>query len=175
MSTTVHPTGGGDGGHGHWPGGAPSADGAMDDWGFRPLRRAGVSLAAASGSFAPCAGRPKALPLETAIWATRHRLARGVGEEFCGRARPSFAAILDVGQEAGPQLWRKRPGDTRRHTGGKLPHRKNRVKLLSLGALVFGSAQIISVRTLTANSTKATMTTGRTIFAPLRMVNPAPT
>ena len=69
----------------------------------------------------------------------------------------------------------KRPGDTRRHTGGKLPHRKNRVKLLFLGAVVGGSAQIISVRTLTANSTKATMTTGRTIFAPLRMVNPAPT
>ena len=110
------------------PGDAPSADGAMDDWGFRPLRRAGVSLAAASGSFARCDGRPKALPLETAIWATRHRLARGVGEEFCGRARPSFAAILDVWQEAGPQLWRKRPGDTRRHTGGKLPHRKKSSK-----------------------------------------------
>ena len=47
---------------------APSADGAMDDWEFRPLRRAGVSLAAASGNFAPCAGRPKALPLETAIF-----------------------------------------------------------------------------------------------------------
>ncbi len=47
------------------PGIAPSADGALDDWGFRPLRRAGVSpvatggfsLAAASGYFAPCAGR----------------------------------------------------------------------------------------------------------------------
>ena len=35
---------------------------------FRPLRRAGVSLAAASGYFARCDGRPKALPLETAIF-----------------------------------------------------------------------------------------------------------
>ena len=33
-----------------------------DDWGFRPLRRAGISLAAASGYFAPCAGQPGALP-----------------------------------------------------------------------------------------------------------------
>ena len=93
--------------------------------------RWGVSLAAASGSFAPCEARPEALPLETAIWATRRRLARGVGEEFCVRARPSFVAILDVWQEAEPQLWRKRPGDARRHTGGKLPYRKNRVKLLT--------------------------------------------
>ena len=84
---------------------------------FRAVRGAGISLAAASDR-----GR---CPLETAIWATRRRLARGVGEEFCVRARPSFAAILDVWQEAGPQLWRKRPGDTRRHTGGKLPYRKN--------------------------------------------------
>ena len=96
-----------------------------------PQGRAGVSLAAASGSFAPCEARPEALPLETAIWATRRRLARGVGEEFCVRARPSFVAILDVWQEAEPQLWRKRPGDARRHTGGKLPYRKNRVKLLT--------------------------------------------
>ena len=122
---------GGGEGHGLRPGVAPSADGAGDDKGFHPLRRAGVSLAAASGSFAPCEARPEALPLETAIWATRRRLARGVGEEFCVRARPSFVAILDVWQEAEPQLWRKRPGDARRHTGGKLPYRKNRVKLLT--------------------------------------------
>ena len=94
------------------PGIAPSADGALGRLGY----------------FARCGGRPNALPLETAIWATRRRLARGVGEEFCVRARPSFAAILDVWQEAGPQLWRKRPGDTRRHTGGKLPHRKKSSK-----------------------------------------------
>ena len=99
---------------------APSADGALNDWGFRAVRGAGVSLAAASDR-----GR---CPLDSAIWATRRRLARGVGEEFCVRARPSFAAILDVWQEAGPQLWRKRPGDTRRHTGGKLPHRKKSSK-----------------------------------------------
>ena len=87
-----------------------------------------VSPAAAGGCFAPCEARPKALPLETAIWATRRRLARGVGEEFCVRARRSFAAILDVWQEAAPQLWRKRPGDARRHTGGKLPYRKKSSK-----------------------------------------------
>ena len=108
--------------HGPWPGIAPSADGALGRW--------GVSRRARRGYFARCGGRPEALPLDSAIWATRCRLARGVGEEFCVRARRSFAAILDVWQEAGPQLWRKRPGDTRRHTGGKLPHRKNRVKLL---------------------------------------------
>ena len=97
-------------------------------WRFRPLRRAGVSRRARRGYFVRYGGRPKALPLETAIWATRRRLARGVGEEFCVRARRSFAAILDVWQEAGPQLWRKRPGDTRKHTGGKLPHRKKSSK-----------------------------------------------
>ena len=152
----------------------------LTPWGLRPLRRTlwddGVFRAVRGAGVSPAAAGDRGrCPLAPAIWATRRRLARGVGKEFCGRARPSFAAILDVWQEAGPQLWRKRPGDTRRHTGGKLPHRKNRVKLLSLGAVVGGSAQIISVKTLTANSTKATMTTGRTIFAPLRMVNPAPT
>ena len=88
----------------------------LDDGVFRAVRGAGISLAAASDR-----GR---CPLDSAIWATRRRLARGVGEEFCVRARRSFAAILDVWQEAGPQLWRKRPSDTCRHTGGKLPHRK---------------------------------------------------
>ena len=44
------------------PGIAPSADGALDDWGFRAVRGAGVSLAAASGYFARCGGRPVALP-----------------------------------------------------------------------------------------------------------------
>ena len=96
--------------------------------GGRPLRRAGVSRRARRGYFVRCGGRPKTLPLETAIWATRRRLARGVGEEFCVRARRSFAAILDVWQEAGPQLWRKSPGDTRKQTGGKLPHRKKSSK-----------------------------------------------
>ena len=96
----------------------------LDDGAFRPLRRAGVSRRARRGNFAGCGQRPGALPLDSAIRATRRRLARGVGEEFCVRARRSFAAILDVWQEAGPQLWRKRPSDTRRHTGGKLPHRK---------------------------------------------------
>ena len=56
------PRGGGGEGHGLRPGVAPSADGAWDDRGFRPLRRAGVSLAAASGSFAPCAARPGRCP-----------------------------------------------------------------------------------------------------------------
>ena len=36
---------------------APSADGALDDRGFRPLRRAGVSRRVRRGYFAPCAGR----------------------------------------------------------------------------------------------------------------------
>ena len=39
-----------------------------DDWVFRAVRGAGISLAAASGYFAPCEARPKALPLETAIF-----------------------------------------------------------------------------------------------------------
>ena len=123
------PSWGGDGGLTALPWGLRHLRMALrDDGGFRPLRRAGVSRRARRGNFARCGGRPKALPLETAIWATRRRLARGVGEEFCVRARPSFAAILDVWQEAGPQLWRKRPGDTRSHTGGKLPHRKKSSK-----------------------------------------------
>ena len=33
-----------------------------DDWGVRAVRGAGISPAAAGGSFAPCAGRPGALP-----------------------------------------------------------------------------------------------------------------
>ena len=52
------------------PGVAPSADGALDDWGFRWLRPAGfravrgagVSPVATGGSFARCGGRPGALP-----------------------------------------------------------------------------------------------------------------
>ena len=44
------------------PGIAPSADGAMDDWGFRAVCGAGVSLAAASGYFARCGGRPGLCP-----------------------------------------------------------------------------------------------------------------
>ena len=46
---------------------------------FRAVRGAGISLAAASDR-----GR---CPLETAIWATRRRLARGVGEEFCVQSK----------------------------------------------------------------------------------------
>ena len=47
---------------------APSADGALDDWGFRAVRGAGVSPAAAGGSFAGCGQRPEALPLDSAIF-----------------------------------------------------------------------------------------------------------
>ena len=46
---------------------APSADGALGRWEFRAVRGAGVSLAAASGYFARCGGRPEALPLDSAI------------------------------------------------------------------------------------------------------------
>ena len=53
-----HPRWGGDGGlTADAVGVAPSADGALDDWGFRAVRGAGVSLAAASGYFARCGGR----------------------------------------------------------------------------------------------------------------------
>ena len=91
--------------------------------GFRPLRRAGISLAAASDR-----GR---CPLDPAIWVARRPLASVVGEEFFVRARCGFAAILDVWQEAAPPPWRKRPGEHRRHTGGGQPSQeKNRVKLL---------------------------------------------
>ena len=67
-----HPRGGGDGRLAAYAAGiAPSADGALGRLGdlapcagrgFRPLRWAGVSLAAASGCFAPCEARPGALP-----------------------------------------------------------------------------------------------------------------
>ncbi len=57
-----HQRWGGDGGLRLRRGIAPSADGALDDWGFRAVRGAGVSLAAASGYFARCGGRPGALP-----------------------------------------------------------------------------------------------------------------
>ena len=109
-----------------------------DDWGVRAVRGAGVSLAAASGSFARCDGRefrplwragisPRArgdrgrCPLDPAIWVACRPLARVVGEEFFVRARCGFAAILDVWQEAAPPPWRKRPGEHRRHTGGGQP------------------------------------------------------
>ena len=86
------------------------------------------------GDFAPCAARPKALPLETAIWAVRRPLARVVGERFFVRTRCAFAAILYVWQETAAQSWRKRPGEHRRHTGGGQPSQeKNRVKLLFWG------------------------------------------
>ena len=77
---------------------------------FRWLRPAGISPASA-GDRGRC-------PLDPAIWAARHLLARVVGEEFCVRARCGFAAILDVWQGAAPPPWRKRPGEHRRHTGG---------------------------------------------------------
>ena len=84
--------------------------------GLRPLRRA-------TGGAAHWTPR---------FWAARRSLARVVGEEFCVRPRCGFAAILDVWQEAGPQLWRKRPGGHRRHTdGGRPSQEKNRVKLLN--------------------------------------------
>ena len=59
------PPSGGRGSHGGCdqpPGIAPSADGALDAWGFRPLRPAGISPRARGGCFARCGGRPGALP-----------------------------------------------------------------------------------------------------------------
>ena len=121
-----HPRGGGDGGLAAYAAGiAPSADGALERW--------GISRRARRGNFARCGGRPESLPLDSAIWAARHPLARVVGEEFCVRARCGFAAILDVWQEAAPPPWRKRPGEHRRHTGGGQPSQeKNRVKLFNV-------------------------------------------
>ena len=64
-----HPRRGGDGGLAALPRGLRQLRMALwDAWGFRPLRRVGVSLAAASGSFARCDGRPEALPLDSAIF-----------------------------------------------------------------------------------------------------------
>ena len=124
-----HPRGGGDGGLAAYAAGiAPSADGALERW--------GISRRARRGNFARCGGRPESLPLDSAIWAARHPLARVVAEEFCVRARCGFAAILDVWQEAAPPPWRKRPGERRRHTGGGQPSQeKNRVKLLIYSTL----------------------------------------
>ena len=68
-SRRPHPSRGGDGGFGaDAPGIPPSADGALNDRGFRAVRGAGISLTAASGSFARCDGRPEALPLDSAIF-----------------------------------------------------------------------------------------------------------
>ena len=109
--------------------------------GLRHLRMAlwdagGVSPAAAGGNFAGCGQRPKALSLDSAIWAARRPLARVVGEEFCVRPRCGFAGILDVWQEVTPQAWRKRPGEHRRHTGGGQPSQeKNQVKLFNFRLL----------------------------------------
>ena len=109
--------------------------------GLRHLRMALWTI----GDFAPCAARefrPLRRATKGSAFGNRDlgnappvgkRCRRGI---LC-QSKASFAAILDVWQEAGPQLWRKRPGDTRRHTGGKLPYRKNRVKLLSLFPLLW--------------------------------------
>ncbi len=131
------PVGGGGEGHGLWPGIAPSADGALNDRGFRPLRRAGVSRRARRGSFAGCGQREfrplrratgGAAPWTPRFWAARRSLARVVGEEFFVRARCGFTGILDVWQETAPRLWRKRPGEHRRHTGGGWPSQKKSSK-----------------------------------------------
>ena len=85
------------------------------------------------GDFARCDGRKfravrgatgGAAPWTPRFWATRRPLASVVGEEFFVRARCGFAAILDVWQETAPRLWRKRPGEHRRHTGGGWPSQK---------------------------------------------------
>ena len=81
--------------------------------GFRHLRMAVWN----AGDFARCDGRPRLCPWTPRFWAARRSLARVVGEVFFVRARCGFAAILDVWQETTPQLWRKRPGEHRRHTG----------------------------------------------------------
>ncbi len=101
-------------------------DCAICGWRWRPL-----------GCFARCGGR-EFRPVRGATRGSASGLrdlgnAPPVGNR-CRRgilcqSKAQLLAILDVWQEAGPRLWRKRPGDTRRHTGGKLPHRKNRVKL----------------------------------------------
>ncbi len=96
----------------------------LTPWGLRHLRMAlwdagGVSRRARRGYFARCDGRPKALPLDSAIWAVRCPLARVVGERFFVRTRCGFAAILYVWQETAAQSWRKRSGEHRRHTGGE--------------------------------------------------------
>ena len=87
---------------------------------FRAARGAGISSAAADDQRL-CLWKPR-FGQRAAGW--QEVSARN----FVVRARRSFAAILDVWQEAGPQLWRKSPGDTRKQTGGKLPHRKKSSK-----------------------------------------------
>ena len=98
---------------------------------FRPLRRAGVSPRA-RGDRGLCLWTPQ-------FWAARRPLARVVGEEFFVRARCGFAAILDVWQETAPRLWRKRPGEHRRHTGGGWPSQKKSSK-----TFIFAIAEICS-------------------------------
>ena len=63
-----HPVRGGDGGLRLCRGLRHLRMALWDDGGFRAVRGAGVSLAAASGSFARCGGRPEALPLDSAIF-----------------------------------------------------------------------------------------------------------
>ena len=116
---------------GPWP---LAGDCAICGWRFG---RQGISPAAAGGCFAPCAAREfrplrratgGAAPWTPRFWAARRSLARVVGEEFFVRARCGFAAILDVWQETAPRLWRKRPGEHRRHTGGGWPSQKKSSK-----------------------------------------------
>ena len=108
---------------------APSADGALDDRGFRPLRRAGVSRRVRRGYFAPCAGR---------VFRPLRRTTGGAasGLRDLGNAPP-------VGKRCRRGILCQSKAQLRRHTGCmarswtpavtpvvSCPIEKNRVKLL---------------------------------------------
>ena len=70
-----------------------------DAKGFRPLRRAGVSLAAASGYFAPCAARPGLCPW-TPRFFEKNRVKLFIFSPIAARRRfcntPYFSATLSL-------------------------------------------------------------------------------
>ena len=85
------------------------------------------------GDFAPCAARPKALPLETAIWAVRRPLARVVGERFFVRTRCGFAAIRMYGKKPQRSPGGKDPASTADTRAVDSPHKKKSSKTFIFG------------------------------------------
>ena len=114
------------------PGVAPSADGAFGRFrefapcaarGFRPLRRAGY--------FAPCAGRPEALPLDSAILGCTPSVGKSGRRGILRQAKVWVRSHTDVWQRnrtAGMAQKARRAPQT--HGRWAAPQEKNRVKLL---------------------------------------------
>ena len=155
-----HPVRGGDGGFGaDAPGIAPSADGALDDWGFRWLRPAGfravrgagISPAARGGYFARCDGRVFR-PLRRATggaapWTPRFgQRAAGWQEvsarNFVSEQGPASPPYWMYGKKLGRSYGAKGPATPADTPVVSCPIEKNRVKLLTFlwqrRLLIFG-------------------------------------